>query len=38
MASTLHHGRWVTVSETGHAVHVENPAGLLAVLKPFLEA
>jgi pimeloyl-ACP methyl ester carboxylesterase len=37
MASALHHGRWVIVPETGHAVHVENPAGLLAVLKPFLE-
>jgi pimeloyl-ACP methyl ester carboxylesterase len=36
MASTLHHGRWATVADSGHAIHVENPAGLLALVKPFL--
>jgi pimeloyl-ACP methyl ester carboxylesterase len=37
MATTLPHGRWVAVADTGHAIHVENPAGFLAVVKPFLE-
>ena len=37
MADTLRDGRWVTVPDTGHAVHIENPAGFHAVVKPFLE-
>jgi hypothetical protein len=37
MASTLHHGHWAAVQDSGHAVHVENPVGLLALIKPFLE-
>ena len=37
MASTLRHGQWASVPDSGHAIHVENPAGLLAVVKPFLE-
>ena len=36
MASTLRHGRWASVADSGHAIHVENPAGLLAVVMPFL--
>jgi len=37
MASTLPHGRRATVQDSGHAIHVENPAGLLAAVKPFLQ-
>lgn len=37
MAATLRDGRWVTVPDTGHAVHIENPAGFHAVVKPFLD-
>lgn len=37
MVATLRDGRWVMVPDTGHAVHIENPAGFYAVVKPFLE-
>ena len=37
MADALPNGRWVTVPDTGHAVHVENPSGFIAEVKPFLE-
>jgi esterase len=34
---TLPNGRFVKVEKAGHNVQGDNPAGLLAVLKPFLE-
>jgi pimeloyl-ACP methyl ester carboxylesterase len=34
----LKDGRLESVSDTGHSIHIENPTGLVAVLRPFLEA
>jgi esterase len=36
-AKALHNGRLVKVEKAGHNVQGDNPAGLLAVLRPFLE-
>jgi esterase len=37
-ADVVADGRWVTVEGAGHTVQGDNPAGLLAVLRPFLAA
>lgn len=37
MAITIPNGQWAVVPDSGHGVQVENPAGLVAVVKPFLE-
>ncbi len=37
IVSSLKQGQLVTVPDTGHSIHIENPAGLVAVVKPFLE-
>jgi pimeloyl-ACP methyl ester carboxylesterase len=36
MVSTLGNGRRAAVIDTGHSVHIENPAGLIAAIRPFL--
>jgi esterase len=36
LADRLPSGRWVEVPGAGHSVQVDNPAGLLEVLRPFL--
>jgi pimeloyl-ACP methyl ester carboxylesterase len=35
--AALRDGRLESVSDTGHSIHIENPTGLLAVVRPFLE-
>jgi pimeloyl-ACP methyl ester carboxylesterase len=37
LASRLSKGRWVTVERAGHTVQGDNPAGLLVVLREFLD-
>jgi pimeloyl-ACP methyl ester carboxylesterase len=36
MVQTLADGRWIEVPASGHAVPFDNPAGFLAVVRPFL--
>jgi pimeloyl-ACP methyl ester carboxylesterase len=38
IVGALKNGRLESVPDTGHSIHIENPAGLLAVVRPFLEA
>jgi pimeloyl-ACP methyl ester carboxylesterase len=38
IVAALKDGRLESVPETGHSIHIENPTGLVAVIKPFLEA
>ena len=37
LAARLRHGRWTRVEGAGHTVQGDNPVGLLAVLRPFLD-
>lgn len=37
-ARSLPHGRWIRVEGAGHTVQGDNPAGLIAALRPFLTA
>ena len=37
MAITIPNGQWAVVPDSGHGVHIDNPAGLVAVVRPFLE-
>lgn len=37
LAQALPQGRWARVENAGHSVQGDNPAGLLAVLRPFLQ-
>jgi pimeloyl-ACP methyl ester carboxylesterase len=38
IVGALKDGRLESVADTGHSIHIENPTGLVAVVKPFLEA
>ena len=37
VAGRLRHGRWVRIEGAGHTVQGDNPAGLLAALRAFLD-